>query len=238
MPEAVGKLEAAAMQGFEIRLRGDGMFEPVGREPAARVGRVTEPHPGWAVMRRDWTGVKWRADDVVHGDLGGALGDLAHEAGAHDWRVVMPDGVAIRRPTRVSLEQVLASMGWVYVDAFIGYAMLRMPHGSSAISARRAVHGALRGLAVHVGDVDLSDSDASGAYWCADICIEVGGFMRMADIEVAARSAFRIEGVSEALLSSSMELVDGFDYRTCTPTTPGSAEVIPFPMDRVRRSAA
>jgi hypothetical protein len=133
--------------------------------------------------------------------------------------VELPCGSSFRRPGKVGAEEVIASLGWVYVRNFIGYMPLTFPSGTSD-KAVRATFRTRLGRSASMGQATVVGGDDAGDHWCADVFAACEGFVRYDAMQGAAAEAFAELGVGT--------LAGTHDFVARTNILPRPAEVFQF----------
>lgn len=221
------------MQGFTVRLRPDGVFEApsryVGRSSVRVLHDPASPCAPWACAALDDEGIKWerlRSFASLDAALDFSVLEAIRDVDLPHYAIALPCGTRFRRPGRVPVEQAMASAGWLYVNAFIGFGMFVTPAEATAFDVRQIALSRVEGTNASVGSVDLSDEDGEGKHWCVDYLLPCDGFLQEEEMQAEARSAFASEGV---------EVIPHFDFRMRTSVAAKDAAVSPFPIDRIVR---
>ena len=214
------------MSGLVISLCADGAFDRGdGRWQVARDDGFA-PRP-WALVSRDGSGRSSVLDNYEC--LDEALAALASSGDGESparFRVELPCGASFSRPGRVPAEEVMASMGWVYVRNFKGYKPLSFAAGSCPKAVRAAFRDSLPRGAM-LGQATVAGTDGATEAWCADVFVAHEGFVRFADIGSEAGAAFARVGA---------DVVPGsFDFVAGTPAAGRGAEVVEFKSLRAAR---
>ncbi|TLX15833.1 hypothetical protein [Rhizobium sp. MHM7A] len=222
------------MTTFNVTLEKHGFFEVPSVEPmggSLRVGFNPDykARP-WVILSQDRDGVRWEYL-FSYADLDSALAyAVRHQVGVKnpwEYTVNLPCGGQFKRPGRVPVEQVMASMGWMYVTDIIGYGALSDSRLVSVEAARKVFQDRIVDTNVTLGKIDPLNEEKG--HWCANYLMTYHGFIHRDELQSELRICFQSEGVAI--------LPDMFDYR-CRHKVTTTADVISFEAKRAERLQA
>lgn len=193
------------MNAYEVKLAPHGFFEIPATCPdgiSFRVGYNPDvKFNPWSVLTQDDEGIKWccvRSFGDLDRALSFAVSQVLEESAGVEFRVNLPCGRSFKRPGRIAAENVMASMGWLYVHELVAYGGLLCPELSSPEEAEEAFKDLLDGTMVSLDDVDYVGDDfvsSDNGYWCAKYLLPYDGFLHLDRIESEIVIAFKAEGV-------------------------------------------
>jgi len=211
------------MQGFEVTLEDHGMFLVPAMEAGDTDRKIAYdpelPRRPWVVMEMDAATCRWYRV-VSFDNLDEAMNWSVSDITGHkrpNFRVKLPCGRHFSRPGRIAAEDVLSSLGWVYVTHLVGYSHLVTDTSCSVGRARKHFLNLTQNSpSVVVGDVTPCD-EGDSRLWIADLHIPFDGFIRREDIETEKNVSFAAEGIP---------LVEGFDCTIAVGGEVRSADLI------------
>lgn len=222
------------MTTFNVTLEKHGFFvvpsvEPMGGSLRVGFNPDYEATP-WVILSQDRDGIRW---DYLfsYADLDSALAyAVRHQVGVKnpwEYTVNLPCGGQFKRPGRVPAEQVMASMGWMYVTDIIGYGPLKDSRLVTVEAARKVFQDRIADTNVTLGKIDPLNEEVG--HWCANYLMTYHGFIHRDELQSELRICFQSEGVAI--------LPDVFDFR-CRHKVMATADVISFEAKRAERLQA
>lgn len=226
------------MQGFAITLDNGRGFTIPSMNDDFQMFEVSHdcemPHAPWILLSQDAATGAW-VRQASFDDLDEAL-SMAVKCSLgrrSPFRIDLPCGRHVMRPGRIALEQVLQSMGWLYVNELTGFASHVCDGPTKDVAARRHFLSILSACSpsLRLGDVymDHQCQDTGRVFWIADIHIPFEGFVQAADIEMEKEASFS---------SESIELVLGYDFKARECRSAPVAEVYDLDLFRDRMMQA
>jgi hypothetical protein len=211
------------MQGFEVTLEEHGMFLVPSQTPEFGNLKIAyDPEfrrRPWIVLEMDLATCQWyRMDSFVTLDeaLDWAVSDVT-EINRPNYRVKLPCGNYFSRPGRIPAEEVLSSMGWVYVTHLVGFSPFTSTEPcSEALALKHFLEITQDSPTVEVGEVTACD-EGQNCFWIADLRIPFDGFIRREDIETETNISFAAENIP---------LVEGYDCVIAVGGEARSAEIL------------
>lgn len=226
------------MQGFEVKLSDTGMFEIPALAPgweSFRIGCNSEDvGTPWCVLGTDETGVKWRrirSFSTLDQALNFAVSSVENDESIREFNVLLPCGGRFRRPGRIAAEEVMASMGWIYVETVTGFAMLSTPATSGDLQARKEFLKIIEDTQLTLGSVDLTDEVDGKRHWCADVTVSYECFIHRDDLDTQFALSFASEG---------LKVITHMDYRAriLMPADVGNVvDFLSYRQERVSKAA-
>jgi hypothetical protein len=222
------------MQGFEITLdHGRGFTIPSMNDDFQMFGVQHDcemPHAPWILISQERDTEEW-ARQASYDDLDTALAMAVKcSTGAtSEFKIKLPCGRHVMRPGRVPVEQVLQSMGWLYVHDVTGFLSYVCIGPVNDMGARRHFLSLLSSLPhLRLGEVymDAHCQETNRVAWIADVHISFEGFVLSSDIENEKDATFS---------SESIELVQGFDFKARECRTAPCAEIVDLDWHRSNR---
>lgn len=222
------------MTAFNVTLEKHGFFVVPSVGPmggALRVGFNPDYEASpWVILSQDRDGVRWEYL-YSYADLDSALAyAVRHQVGVKnswEYTVNLPCGGRFKRPGRVPVEQVMASMGWMYITDIIGYGALSDPRILDEMEARQVFEDRISNTNITLGKIDPLNEEKGN--WCANYLMAYHGFIHRDALQSEMGTCFRSEGVAI--------LPDTFDYR-CRHKVTTTADVISFEAKRAERLQA
>lgn len=222
------------MQGFEINLDyGRGFTIPSMNDDFQMFGVQHDcemPHAPWILISQERDSDEWTRQ-ASYDDLDQALSMAVKcSTGASDkFKINLPCGRHVMRPGRIPVEQVLQSMGWLYVHDLTGFLSHVCIGPVNDVAARRHFLSLLSPLPhLRLGEVYMAShcEETNRVSWIADVHISFEGFVRASDIESEKDATFS---------SESIELVQGFDFTARECRTAPCAEIVDLDWHRSNR---
>jgi hypothetical protein len=228
------------MNAINVTLSGDGAFEINSPYPGKRDFRIVHDgahdcHPWKVVSDLGETGF-WRDEDSFQNldeAMDWAVSLSSETYPTPGYGVTLPCGTFFSRPGRVKIEDVMASIGWVYVISVRGYSPITFPKGTPVSSITSHFEDLVEDTGAILGSVDRenptdSEADSGLEMWLADITIPISGFIQTDFAVHTFKSIFEEEGIPST---------EYFDYATRVNVSPHSANVIDFAAARKEREA-
>lgn len=215
------------MNALNVTLSDDGAFEITSQLPGKRDFRIIHDgahdcHPWKVVSELGGSGI-WREEDSFQNldeAMDWAVSLSTETFPAPGYGVTLPCGTFFSRPGRVKIEDVMASIGWVYVVSVDGYSPAPFPKNTNHQTVKSYFEDLVSDTAAILGSVDpeVDDADESGmVMWIADIKIPVYGFIRTDRAQAMFLDIFEQEGIPST---------NSFDYTTRINVVPHAANVI------------
>lgn len=224
------------MQGFEVTLEDYGQFHipPAHADDGDR--KISfDPE----LSRRPWIVTEMSAEDCkwIRIESFNSLDDaldwcvsVTTGAAKPQYRVNLPCGGSFSRPGRVKAEDVMSSMGWVYVTHLTGFAHFAPSEPCSETVVRRHFLSIIEESPnVRLGEITPLHEDAT-LMWIADLHIPFEGFIQRDHIEFEKDIAFSSEGIKLR--------VQGFDCKVKLGASPRSADLFDFSARRAQKMSA
>jgi hypothetical protein len=218
------------MNALNVTLSTDGAFEINSPYPGKRDYKIIHDasdncHPWKVISELGESGI-WRDEDTFQSldeAMDWAVSLSTETYPVPGYGVTLPCGTFFARPGRVKIEDVMASIGWVYVTSVTGFSAVTYPKGTPKSVVDAYFQDMVEDTASLLGSVDLCNptdgEDKPMDMWVADITIPVDGFIPTDRAEATFMEIFEQEGVS---------CTDSFDYATRINVAPHSANVIDF----------
>ena len=214
-----------------VTLLTDGAFEIVSPFPGKRDYRVV--HEGiyeacpWKVISELGESGVWRDENsfqTLDEAIDWCVAMSSETFPVPGYGINLPCGSFVTRPGKVKLEDVMASMGWLYVVSVLGHSPIQYGRGTSYATVAAYFEDLVEDTAAILGNVDLctkpEESVEKGReLWIADITIPVCGFIHTATATETFRAVFEQEGIPHT---------DCFDYTTRVNVRPHEALILDF----------
>lgn len=222
------------MHGFEINLDdGRGFTIPSVNDDFEMFGVQHDceiPHAPWILISQERGSDEWlRQASYEDLDQALAMAVKCSTGSVCEFKIKLPCGRHVMRPGRIPLEQVLQSMGWVYLHDVTGFASHVSSGPSNDVAARRHFLSLLSNLPhVRLGEVYMDNhcEETNRVSWVADLHISFEGFVRASDIEDQKDATFS---------SESIELIQGFDFKARECRIAPCAEILNLDWHRSNR---